>query len=96
MVMYMGKVVEYTDKKKLFEKQFHPYSQALLSAVPLPILNKNRERIILSGEVTNPINPKPGCRFAPRCKYCQEKCLIQDIPLKEVEPGRKVACTLFN
>jgi peptide/nickel transport system ATP-binding protein len=95
MVMYMGKVVEYSDKNKLFEKQLHPYSQALLSAIPLPVLNRDHKRIILTGEVSNPINPKPGCRFAPRCKFCQEKCLTQDIPLKEVEHGRKVACTLY-
>jgi peptide/nickel transport system ATP-binding protein len=95
MVMYMGKVVEYTEKDKLFEKPLHPYSQALLSAVPLPVLNSKYQRIILTGEVTNPINPKPGCRFASRCKLFQEKCLSQDIPLKEVEPGRKVACTLY-
>jgi peptide/nickel transport system ATP-binding protein len=96
MVMYMGKVVEYTEKNKLFKKQFHPYSQALLSAVPLPVLERNQERIILTGEVSNPINPKPGCRFVPRCKFCMEKCLTQDIPLVEVEPGRKVACLLYR
>ena len=96
MVMYMGKVVEYTTKQQLFEKQLHPYSQALLSAIPVPDLNYNRERTILRGEVSNPINPKPGCRFAPRCKYATEKCTCQDIPLVEVEPGRKVACTLYQ
>lgn len=95
MVMYMGKVVEYATKQKLFEKQLHPYSQALLAAIPLPELNRNRERAILTGEVSNPINPKPGCRFAPRCKFAAEKCTSQDIPLIEVEPGRKVACTLY-
>ncbi len=95
MVMYMGKVVEYASKQKLFEKQLHPYSQALLSAIPLPELRKNKERIILTGEVTNPINPKPGCRFAPRCKYVSEKCTNQEIPLIEIEEGRKVACTLY-
>ena len=95
MVMYMGKVVEYTEKRKLFEKQLHPYSQALLSAIPLPELRENHERVILTGEVSNPINPKPGCRFAPRCKFVTEKCSAQDIPLVEVEPGRKVACTLY-
>jgi peptide/nickel transport system ATP-binding protein len=95
MVMYMGKVVEYTTKQKLFEKQLHPYSQALLSAIPLPKLVGNRERIILRGEVSNPINPNPGCRFAPRCKYVTAKCTKQEIPLVEVEPGRKVACTLY-
>jgi peptide/nickel transport system ATP-binding protein len=93
--MYMGKVVEYTTKRQLFEKQFHPYSQALLSAIPLPELRENRERTILKGEVSNPINPKPGCRFAPRCKFVTEKCTSQEIPLIEVEPGRKVACTLY-
>lgn len=95
MVMYMGKVVEYASKDKLFEKQLHPYSQALLSAIPLPELRKNREKIVLTGEVTNPINPKPGCRFAPRCKFATEKCMDQEIPLIEVEKGRKVACTLY-
>jgi oligopeptide/dipeptide ABC transporter ATP-binding protein len=95
MVMYMGKVVEYTTRRKLFEKQLHPYSQALLSAIALPELGNNGERIILRGEVSNPINPRPGCRFAPRCKYVTEKCTSQDIPLIEVEPGRKVACTLY-
>ena len=95
MVMYMGKVVEYTEKRKLFEKQFHPYSQALLSAIPLPELRQNHERVILTGEVSNPIDPNPGCRFAPRCKFVTEKCTTSDIPLIEVEPGRKVACTLY-
>jgi peptide/nickel transport system ATP-binding protein len=95
MVMYMGKVVEYTEKKKLFEKQLHPYSQALLSAIPLPELRRNKERTILTGEVSNPINPKPGCRFAPRCRFATAKCTAADIPLVEVEPGRKVACTLY-
>jgi peptide/nickel transport system ATP-binding protein len=96
MVMYMGKVVEYTEKRKLFEKQLHPYSQALLAAIPIPEIRQNRERTILTGEVSNPINPKPGCRFAPRCKFASEKCTKQEIPLVEVEPGRKVACTLYT
>jgi peptide/nickel transport system ATP-binding protein len=96
MVMYMGKVVEYSEKRKLFEKQLHPYSQALLSAIPVPEIRKNRERTILTGEVSNPINPGLGCRFAPRCKFVTEKCTVQEIPLIEVEPGRKVACTLYS
>jgi peptide/nickel transport system ATP-binding protein len=96
MVMYMGQVVEYTEKRKLFEKQMHPYSQALLAAIPIPEINPNRQRTILSGEVSNPINPKPGCRFAPRCKYATDRCVGRDIPLKEIEPGRKVACTLYQ
>lgn len=95
MVMYMGKVVEYASKEMLFEKQLHPYSRALLSAIPLPELRQNREAIVLAGEVTNPINPQPGCRFAPRCKYAAAKCMNQEIPLVEVEKGREVACTLY-
>ncbi|MFA6507290.1 MAG: oligopeptide/dipeptide ABC transporter ATP-binding protein [Treponemataceae bacterium] len=95
MVMYMGQVVEYSEKRKLFEKQYHPYSQALLAAIPVPEINYNRERTILTGEVTNPINPKPGCRFAPRCKQATGQCTGVDIPLVEIEPGRKVACTLY-
>lgn len=95
MVMYMGKVVEYAPKEKLFEKQLHPYSQALLAAIPLPELRNSRERIVLTGEVTNPINPKPGCRFAPRCKYATEKCTEAEVPLIEVERGRKVACVRY-
>lgn len=96
MVMYMGKVVETAPKEALFRKQYHPYSQALLSAIPVPELNSGRERIVLPGEVSNPINPKPGCRFASRCKYACDKCVGQDIPLVEIEKGRKVACTLYN
>jgi peptide/nickel transport system ATP-binding protein len=96
MVMYMGQVVEYTEKNKLFEKQFHPYSKALLAAIPLPEMRESSERTILTGEVSNPINPKPGCRFAPRCPHATAKCTSQDIPLVEVEPGRKVACTLYS
>jgi peptide/nickel transport system ATP-binding protein len=95
-VMYMGKIVEYTDKRKLFQKQFHPYSQALLSAIPVAELNRNRERTILTGEVSNPINPKPGCRFAPRCGFVTPRCTAEEVPLVEVEPGRKVACTLYR
>ncbi len=95
MVMYMGQVVEYASKEQMFEKQYHPYSQALLSAIPLPEIRPDHQRIVLNGEVSNPINPKPGCRFAPRCKYATEKCVGQDIPLIEVEKGRKVACTLY-
>ena len=96
MVMYTGKVVEYASKEKLFEKQYHPYSQALLSAIPVAELGGRKDRIVLPGEVSNPINPKPGCRFAPRCKYATEKCIGQDIPLVEIEEGRKVACTLYT
>lgn len=96
MVMYMGQVVEYASKEQLFAKQYHPYSQALLSAIPLPVLKTDKERIVLNGEVSNPIDPKPGCRFAPRCRYATDKCRGHDIPLVEIEKGRKVACTLYE
>lgn len=96
MVMYMGRVVEYAEKRKLFEKQYHPYSRALLAAIPVPEIRRGRERTILTGEVSNPINPKPGCSFAPRCKFASEKCVGRNIPLVEIEPGRKVACTLYG
>ena len=75
MVMYMGKVVEYAPKEELFLHQAHPYTQALLSAIPTTDLNRrNRKRHALAGEVANPINPAPGCRFAPRCPYACERC----------------------
>ncbi len=96
MVMYMGQVVETAPKEALFRKQYHPYSQALLSAIPVPELNSGRERIVLPGEVSSPINPKPGCRFASRCKFACDKCVGRDIPLIEIEKGRKVACTLYT
>ncbi len=96
MVMYMGKVVEYTSKEKLFEKQWHPYSQALLSAIPQTDIHAKRNRIILEGEVSSPINPGKGCRFAPRCSHCTAACTEKDVPLVEIEPGRKVACTLYT
>ncbi len=96
MVMYMGQVVETAPKEALFRKQYHPYSQALLSAIPVPELNSGRERIVLPGEVSSPIDPKPGCRFASRCKFACDKCVGRDIPLIEIEKGRKVACTLYT
>lgn len=92
MVMYMGSVVEYTSKVELFKNPLHPYTKALMSAIPTTDLNRrNRERHLLTGEVANPINPKPGCRFAPRCPYACERC-AQPQPLTEVAPGHKVAC----
>ena len=92
MVMYMGTVVEYATKEELFRHPVHPYTKALLSAIPTTDLNgRNRERHLLTGEVANPINPKPGCRFAPRCPYATERC-SEPQSLQEVAPGHKVAC----
>jgi len=97
MVMYMGKVVEYADKYELFKKQAHPYTQALLSAIPSTDLSKRGKKSkILKGEVANPINPSPGCRFAPRCPYVTQKCREEGADvLKEIAPNHFVACTLY-
>lgn len=92
-VMYLGKCVEYCDSKGLFKRPLHPYTKALLSAIPVPdITMRGREPQLIRGEVTNPINPKPGCRFAQRCPYATEACTKKDIPFREIEPGHCVAC----
>lgn len=92
MVMYMGTVVEYATKAELFKNPLHPYTKALLSAIPTTdISRRGHKRELLTGEVANPINPKPGCRFAPRCPYATERC-AQPQELREVAPGHKVAC----
>ncbi len=93
-VMYLGQMVELAPSKELFANPIHPYTQALLSAIPVPSLKKRRERLLLSGEITSPVNPKPGCRFANRCPYAQESCHCQDNTLTEVSPGHFVACKL--
>ena len=92
MVMYMGNVVEYAPKDEIFNQPAHPYTQALLSAIPTTDLSRRgRERQILKGEVSNPINPAPGCRFAPRCPYFSDKCTVDQV-LVEVSPKHFVAC----
>lgn len=91
-VMYLGQVVEYASRKDLFTQQYHPYTRALLSAIPTTDLNRrNRERHMLKGEVGNPINPKPGCRFASRCPYASDSCKQPQI-LREITPGHFVRC----
>ena len=92
-VMYLGKCVEYCDSKGLFLNPLHPYTRALLSAIPVPSIEmRNRKPQIIKGEVTNPIDPKPGCRFAPRCPFATEACCREDIPFEERTPGHFVAC----
>lgn len=94
MVMYMGQTVEYAKTEELFANPIHPYTKALLQAVPtVDLSRRNRERFTLTGEVSNPINPAPGCRFAPRCPYATDKCK-GECKLKEVSPGHYVACTM--
>lgn len=91
-VMYLGQMVELAPSKELFRNPVHPYTQALLSAIPVANLRKKRERIILNGEITSPINPKPGCRFANRCIYATETCKTRENQLAEVAPNHFVAC----
>ena len=91
-VMYLGKMVEKCGSKVLFKKQLHPYTKALLSAVPIAKYNYNRERILLKGDVPSPVNPKPGCRFAQRCWMAKECCFKEAPCLKDVGNGHQVAC----
>lgn len=95
MVMYLGQCVEYASKEALFNNPCHPYTKALLSAIPLPsIREEDKLKDIITGEVTSPINPEPGCRFAARCPNAGAQCKGQDIPLREIEPNHFVACCL--
>jgi len=94
VVMYLGQIVEHAPSLLLFEKPLHPYTQALLSAIPVPDPDYAVNRVLLQGELTSPVNPVPGCRFAKRCPYVSDACRKADIPLKEVQPGHFVACTL--
>jgi oligopeptide/dipeptide ABC transporter ATP-binding protein len=96
-VMYLGKIVELTDKKSLFVEPLHPYTEALLSAVPQPeppATGAQRERIILTGDVPSPIRPPSGCRFHTRCPYVFERCKAEEPAFRQVKPGHWVACHL--
>ena len=91
-VMYLGRLIEKAPAKELFENPIHPYTQALLSAIPVPRLHNRPERIVLKGEITSPINPEPRCRFANRCNYATEECFAGEPTLQEVSAGHFVAC----
>lgn len=91
-VMYLGRIVETASSKELFARPLHPYTQALLSAVPIPSIDYQQERIVLEGDVPSPINPGKGCRFAGRCRYCQEKCRQEAPVLKDQGNGHMAAC----
>jgi oligopeptide/dipeptide ABC transporter ATP-binding protein len=93
-VMYLGKIVELTDRRSLFSMPLHPYTEALLSAVPVPNPKAKRKRIILSGDVPSPINPPSGCRFHTRCPYAFDRCKVEEPAMREVRPGHHVACHL--
>ncbi len=92
MVMYMGCLVEKAGTEELFERHLHPYTKGLLSAIPIPSLHVQRNQILLEGEVTSPVNPKPGCRFCSRCVYAKDICRTEDPAIEEVLPGHFVAC----
>jgi len=93
-VMYLGKIVELTTREELFRNPLHPYTQALMSAIPVPNPRLRRQRIILKGDVPSPLNPPQGCRFHPRCPVAIEKCSHEIPPLLEVSPEHWVACWL--
>ncbi len=96
-VMYLGSIVELASNKDLYEKPLHPYTQALISAIPIPDpeVEDTRERIKLSGEVPSPINPPKGCKFRKRCIHAKEICSESAPELKEIEKDHFVACHLF-
>ncbi len=91
MVMYLGQMVEKATADELFANPLHPYTKALLSAIPVPDIHAKKQRILLKGEITSPINPKPGCRFAARCIYATEECTKEQC-IREVTPGHFVSC----
>ena len=96
-VMYLGRIVEMTDKRSLFEMPLHPYSEALLSAVPIPKSSaRGRRRVILTGDVPSPINPPSGCHFHTRCPYAMPRCKTEVPALREVTPGHLASCHLHD
>ena len=97
MVMYMGVCVERAPSAELFKNPIHPYTKALLSAIPIPDIDRRHKPVdVIKGEVTNPVNPKPGCRFAPRCPHCTDACLQKSPELREVSPDHFVACARMD
>jgi oligopeptide/dipeptide ABC transporter ATP-binding protein len=93
-VMYLGRIVEYTDKNTLFARPLHPYTEALLAAVPIPDPSIKRVKHVVQGDVPSPLKPPPGCHFHTRCAYAEARCRFEVPPLREVQPGHHVACHL--
>lgn len=92
LVMYVGSMVEKCDAKEIFKKPYHPYTKGLLSAIPIPSIHVEKKQIVMQGELTSPIDPKPGCRFANRCPYAKERCSQEEPPYEEIEPGHFIRC----
>ena len=92
LVMYMGCMAEYSEAKELFVRQYNPYTRALLSAVPVPDIHVEKHYHLLTGEISSPVNPKPGCRFAARCPEKTELCTQESCAFREMTPGHYVAC----
>jgi peptide/nickel transport system ATP-binding protein/oligopeptide transport system ATP-binding protein len=95
-VMYLGKVVELTETRTLFTMPLHPYTEALLAAIPIANPHLKRDSVVLEGDVPSPVNPPKACRFHTRCPYVEERCRLEEPPLREVRPGHSVACHLRN
>ena len=93
--MYLGRLVEITEADKLYDKPLHPYTKALLSAVPIPDPDVKREQELLTGDLPSPANPPQGCAFHTRCKECMEICKTDRPVSKEIEPGHFAACHLY-
>lgn len=96
-IMYLGKLVEIAPSDSIYEKPLHPYTKALLSAIPIPDpdISAARERIVLDGDIPTPIDPPPGCRFKSRCPSVMERCQFEEPKLQELESGHKVACHIY-
>jgi peptide/nickel transport system ATP-binding protein len=95
-VMYLGKLVEYGPKKSVFDKPLHPYTVALFSAIPMPDPDVKMNRIILEGSIPSPADPPSGCKFHTRCNRCMARCKTEEPLEREVEPGHRVACHLYD